>query len=135
MKQLLVFLLATCVATLSTCAQPGKKVFHKAIANLGAADFAKLMKESKNHILLDVRTKEEFDEGHLANSLNINVFDDDFKAKAAKLDKAKPIFVYCYGGGRSEEASDILAEMGFSRIVNLLGGYRDWTKARLEVVK
>lgn len=120
---------------ISACAQPGKKVFHKAITNLNTTDFAKELKQSKNYNLLDVRTKEEFSEGHLVNALNINVFDDDFKEKVGKLDKAKPLLVYCYAGGRSEEASDILAGMGFSKVINMLGGYRDWSKAGLEVAR
>lgn len=116
-------------------AQPGKKVFHKAITNLSATGFSAELAKSKSHTLLDVRSKEEFAEGHLPKAINHNVFDDDFKTRVGKLDRAKPVFVYCYAGGRSEEASDMLAGMGFVRVVNMTGGYRDWSKAGLPVTK
>ena len=134
MKQILSILIFGLVIW-NAAAQTSGKASQKAITNLSPADFAKNLKQSKNHTLLDVRSKEEFAEGHLRTALNINVFDDDFKARVGKLDKTKPIYVYCYSGGRSEEASDLLVELGFAHIFHMPGGYRDWTKAGMEVVK
>lgn len=57
-------------------------------------------KDRDSGILLDVRTPEEFAEGHLDGAVNLNWFEDDFKEKAAKLDKNKPIYLYCKAGGR-----------------------------------
>lgn len=131
----LIAILSTFVFAFPMMAQPGKKVFHKAITNLSAKEFSAELDKTPKRTLLDVRSKEEFAEGHLPHALNINVFDDDFKARVGKLDKTTPIFVYCYAGGRSEEASDILADMGFARVINMTSGYRDWSKSGFPVEK
>ncbi|WP_445457521.1 rhodanese-like domain-containing protein [Flavobacterium sp. HNIBRBA15423] len=76
--------------------------------------------------LIDVRTPSEYAEGHLANAVNININDSDFKAKIEALDKTKPILVYCKSGGRSGRACSQLKEMGFTTIIDLDGGITDW---------
>lgn len=76
--------------------------------------------------LIDVRTPSEYAEGHLANAVNININDSDFKAKIEMLDKTKPILVYCKSGGRSGRACSQLKEMGFITIIDLDGGITDW---------
>ncbi|HJR99879.1 MAG TPA: rhodanese-like domain-containing protein [Flavobacterium sp.] len=76
--------------------------------------------------LIDVRTPSEYAEGHLANAVNININDSDFKAKIEVLDKTKPILVYCKSGGRSGRACSQLKEMGFTTITDLDGGITDW---------
>lgn len=82
--------------------------------------------------LVDVRTQEEFEEGHLKNSQNICVTDDDFKTKVAKLDKKKPVYVYCRSGKRSADAALVLKEMGFSEIYDMDGGIINWEEKGLE---
>jgi rhodanese-related sulfurtransferase len=74
-------------------------------------------------VLVDVRTPEEFQEGHLENALNINWFDDDFAEQFKDLDKRKTIYVYCKVGGRSAKAQERLKALGFKSVVNLTGGY------------
>ncbi|NHN24611.1 rhodanese-like domain-containing protein [Flavobacterium jejuense] len=76
--------------------------------------------------LIDVRTPDEFASGHLANAVNININDTDFKAKMEALDKTKPVLVYCKSGGRSGRACGQLKEMGFTSITDLDGGITDW---------
>ncbi|AYN69037.1 rhodanese-like domain-containing protein [Euzebyella marina] len=79
-------------------------------------------KDRDSGILLDVRTPEEFAEGHLDGAVNLNWFEDDFKEKATKLNKNKPIYLYCKAGGRSAKAAEAMGKMGFE-VVNLEGGY------------
>jgi len=81
--------------------------------------------ESKltNAILLDVRTPEEYDSGHLEGALNINWYDNDFKDKVSALDRSKAVYLYCKAGGRSTKAAEVMREMGFKNVVNLEGGY------------
>jgi rhodanese-related sulfurtransferase len=86
---------------------------------------AKLAKKSIQ--LVDVRTPAEFTLGHIEGAANLNVNDAQFKDLAAKLDKRKPVAVYCKAGSRSAKAAGILAEMGFKTIYNLDGGYMAWT--------
>ncbi|WP_445712613.1 rhodanese-like domain-containing protein [Flavobacterium sp.] len=76
--------------------------------------------------LIDVRTAEEFNSGHLANAKNIDIKLDDFEQKIAALDKTKPVMVYCKSGGRSGRAATKLKELGFTTIVDLDGGITDW---------
>ena len=85
--------------------------------------------------LVDVRTPEEFSEGHLENAINIDVTADDFDAKVASLDKEKPVMVYCKSGGRSARASARLKELGFKNISDLEGGITNWTNEDKPVVK
>ncbi len=74
-------------------------------------------------VLVDVRTPEEFQQGHLDEALNINLFDPDFDQRFSEMDKDKTIYVYCKVGGRSAKAQERLKAMGFKRVVNLEGGY------------
>ena len=85
-------------------------------------------KEFKSVVLVDVRTPEEFAEGHLANAMNINWFDADFTDQFEAVDKGKTIYVYCKMGGRSAKAQEKLESLGYKHVVNLEGGYDAWTK-------
>ena len=76
-------------------------------------------------ILVDVRTPEEYNAGHLDNALNINWFDEDFAKQFETIDKSKTIYLYCKVGGRSGKASELLESKGY-KVVNLLGGYDAW---------
>lgn len=87
-------------------------------------------------IILDVRTPEEFLEGHLENAVNINLFDSDFETKMTQnLDKSKIVLVYCAAGGRSAKAMSKMKEMGYSEIYNMMGGYNEWSSKGLPTVK
>lgn len=84
--------------------------------------------------VLDVRTDREFAGGHLANALNIDFYGDDFRQSILKLDKSKPVYVYCHGGGRSAEACEILSTNGFV-VIDLENGFKAWKDAKLPVAK
>ena len=85
--------------------------------------------------LVDVRTPEEFSQGHIENAVNIDFMADDFDAKVANLDKEKPVMVYCKSGGRSAKASARLKELGFKTITDLEGGITNWTSEEKPTVK
>lgn len=87
----------------------------------------KLMAEHADLQVLDVRTPEEVAGGTLKGAKVINWFDADFAQRAsAELDKTKPVLVYCKVGGRSGQASDVLAQLGFTTIYNMTGGMSRW---------
>jgi phage shock protein E len=102
---------------LSACGQTGTK-----IQNLSPGDFVTKMKSTRNKQLLDVRTPDEWSQGKIGTSNCIDYNSGDFKTQIQKLDKQKPVFVYCAAGGRSAKASKILEEQGFKQIYNLTGG-------------
>lgn len=86
-------------------------------------------------VRLDVRTAEEYADGHIANTLNIDVLKDDFEQKAlAALPKDKTIAVNCRSGKRSKNAAQILVKNGY-KVIELDAGYNGWTGAGKPVVK
>lgn len=85
--------------------------------------------EFKNVTLVDVRTPEEYEAGHLDNALNINWYDADFAQQFNSVGKDQTIYVYCKLGVRSAKAQEKLNSMGYGHVVNLEGGYDAWKKA------
>ncbi len=79
---------------------------------------------SENDILLDVRTKEEFEAGYIVNAINIPI--DDLRERMHELDQNKKIFIYCLGGLRGYLAQRILRQNNFQNVLNLSGGYQLW---------
>lgn len=94
--------------------------------NLSNKGFKTIMTTDKESFLLDVRTPEEFSEGNIEKSVNINILEADFKEKIAKLDKTKTYLVYCKGGVRSARAAQILCDLGFKKVHNLAMGFNGW---------
>lgn len=95
-------------------------------SKLGPDAFEKFIKDNPGAQLIDVRTPEEFAAGHLPGARNINYYDDDFAAQMGKLDKSKPVLVYCAVGGRSGSAAGDLKSWGFTKIYDLEGGFKAW---------
>jgi rhodanese-related sulfurtransferase len=102
---------------------------------LAPQDFEVKMSQVKNYTLLDVRTQEEYDKGHLADATLMDFYNNNFKKELSKLDKAKPVFVYCAVGGRSGSTAKALIDMGFTEVYDLRGGMESWVKAKKKVVK
>lgn len=98
--------------------------------NLSPQEFIAKIKTTKDTQLLDVRTPQEWEAGKIASSNCINIGDATFKQQIEKLNKNKPVFVYCAVGGRSSKAALILQQAGFKYIYNLTGGgYKDLASA------
>lgn len=119
MKNKLIYVLSLIIINLTIACQSSNGQ-----TDLSINDFTEKIKKSPKAQLLDVRTPEEWAQGKIASSVGINYNDPAFKANLSKLDKTKPVFVYCAVGGRSAKASQILKEAGFKEIYNLKGaGY------------
>jgi len=98
-------------------------------------EFEKIIANKDSVVLVDVRTQEEYDEGHLEGALLMDVKKDSFRSEClSKLDRSKKIAVYCRSGFRSKTAAHILNEAGFD-VVNLKAGYNGWTEAGKNTVK
>jgi thioredoxin len=100
------------------------------IQTIEANAFASQLESTNSPQLIDVRTHEEFQEGHIDKAINIDWYDPTFAAQVSHLDKSKPVFVYCKAGGRSEQAAEKLVELGFTQIYNLNGGMMKWNAAQ-----
>lgn len=96
--------------------------------NLNVDQFEK-MRAAKTNVVLDVRTKKEYDAGHVPGAVLIDFNSPDFEKKIATLDKDKTYLVHCAAGGRSAKASAKMGALNFKSVYNLEGGYRAWEKA------
>ena len=90
-----------------------------------------LMEKEEEYILLDVRTKGEYESGYIPGAINIPLSDIDEKIISFLPDKSQMILVYCRSGNRSREASDKLSKLGYSNVLEI-GGINAW---KGEIVK
>ena len=126
MKKLLSLALSLFITVVSV-AQDKKTV--------SADEFQKGISDQKA-IIVDVRRPEEFKEGHIKGAINVNWQNpEEFKEKTAKLDKSKPVYLYCLGGVRSDKAADYLLQSGFKTVIALDGGIKAWNEAGKPVTK
>ncbi len=79
-------------------------------------------------MVIDLRTEEEFENGKIESSFNIDFQKREFIDNLNKLDKDKPYVIYCMSGNRSEKASLIMKSLGFKVIYHYKKGYNDWIK-------
>jgi Rhodanese-related sulfurtransferase len=109
--------------------------FSFAYQDLNAKQFNEMIQKEKDVIILDVRTPQEYQEGHISNAINIPV-----QILGQQLDKLnnfkdKKILVYCRSGHRSAIASQILDRAGFKNVYNLKGGIFEWKASGLPLAK
>jgi rhodanese-related sulfurtransferase len=100
-----------------------------AIPTITTQDADTLIKNNKNNndfVILDVRTPDEFNSGHIAGAVNIDYYAADFKAQIAKLDKAKQYLIYCRTGVRAAASVQIMLDSGFKQTQNMAGGITKW---------
>jgi len=88
--------------------------------SLPITDFSQ--QDLEEYTLLDVRTPEEFAEGHLENAVNINWYDTNFVDQLKVVPKEHTLYVYCKKGGRSAKAAALLDSLGY-KAIDLTGGY------------
>ena len=89
------------------------------------AEAKEIMDTEQNYIILDVRTEEEFDEGHVKDASLIPDTEITEKAEGILTDKEQQILVYCRSGRRSKNAANQLVELGYSNVKEF-GGIIDW---------
>ena len=85
--------------------------------------------------LVDVRTPEEFSEGYIKNAQNIDFNSPTFEQDILKLNKEKPVMLYCHSGGRSAKCAQKLKDAGFKKIYDLKGGISTWKHEGLAIEK
>lgn len=86
--------------------------------------------DSSSHLLIDVRTPEEFASGHIQNAVNISV--ETLQARLDEVPRGTPVVVYCRTGNRSASAAQILIEGGYQPVYDL-GGIQDWVAQGLPI--
>ena len=83
--------------------------------------------------LIDVRTPNEFESGNIAPSTNIDFYSPGFQDQLTKLDKNKPVYLYCRSGRRSGITMNLMKDMGFIAVYNLDGGIIEWQEQGLPI--
>lgn len=106
---------------------------NRVYALLSAEAFSEQMKKESG-ILIDVRTASEYKKGYIEGAVLMDIFNDNFDAELAKLDKTKTYYVYCAKGGRSEECTEKMKALKFNRVYDLDGGFSKWVNAGLPIV-
>jgi rhodanese-related sulfurtransferase len=96
-------------------------------------EFKKHFKKDQNKVLIDVRTPDEFAEGHLKNAQNIDYLNDDFEKNIQHLDKSKNYYLYCRSGKRTAEAAAVMQKLGFENIFVMEGGLLAWEALKLPI--
>ena len=111
-----------------TTTEEGEKIMYQQITQEEAK---KIMDSGEEHIVLDVREQDEFDEGHIPNAILIPYTEIDAKAEGILTDKDAQILVYCRSGRRSKIAAESLVNLGYTNVKEF-GGIIDW---KYEIVK
>ena len=112
----------TAILTFPICAQAQQSVVPAAIRSIDVVELPYYLSDSQV-VILDVRKPSETALGTLPRAKEANVLSDTFADQVAALDKNSTIIVYCRSGVRSARACKLMQQMGFSRLINLNGGY------------
>ena len=123
MKKLVFLLLA--VMLLTACGQAKEKDQGAVYMNITAEEAKQIMDSEGGYVILDVRTQEEYDEGHIPGATQISHEEIAEKAEEVLTDKEQLILVYCRSGRRSKIAAEALVELGYTNIKEF-GGIIDW---------
>ena len=101
-----------------------KRIFYRSMnrQEVNYCQAKQMLIQNPNAILLDVRSKQEYEEGHLSGSVPLCLYDIDKQADKILPDKKQTIITCCSSGSRSKEAQEILETMGYENVYNLKGG-------------
>ena len=123
MKKLLFLILA--VMLLTACAHTKENDQEAAYMNITAQEAKTIMDTAQGYVILDTRTREEYDQGHIPGAIQISHDEITEKAEEVLTDKDQLILVYCRSGRRSKIAAEALVELGYTNIKEF-GGIIDW---------
>lgn len=122
LKTFLAFLLMSILVACST------ESTDEPIKDISVNEFEELLSQNSQPVILDVRTPEEYAEGHIDGAMLTNFLGDDFQKQLENLDKNKSYVVYCKSGIRQAKAATYMKESGFKHVYLLEGGIDNWMK-------
>ena len=134
-KSIFFYILLGFSGLFSSFSQAEQLVIAKHISTHQSIELIENNADNPEFEIIDVRTVEEFNSGHIAGASYIDFYKKDFQHNLAKLDKDKTYLLYCRTGRRSGIALDMMKTMGFTHSYNMLGGITQWTAAKLPVEK
>lgn len=106
----------------------------KNVTEISPEDAAAKM-QNKEAVIIDVRDKDEYDEGHIPNALNLSRGTIELDIEEKVPDPNAMIITHCGGGGRSALAAESLLKMGYKNVRSMAGGLKAWKAARLPTTK
>ena len=123
MKKWIILLLS--VMLLAACGQKKENDREAVYMNITAQEAKVIMDSQEDYTILDVRTQEEYDQGHIPGAILIPDYEIEEKAEQVLRDKDQLLLVYCRSGRRSKIAAEALVELGYTNIKEF-GGILDW---------
>lgn len=121
-----ILLISAVLCLLAACgSEPSEENGGESFMRITAKEAKEMMESETGYVILDVRTQEEYDEGHIPGSVLIPDYEIKDRAQEQLKDKEQMIFVYCRSGRRSKNAAEELAGMGYENIWEF-GGILDW---------
>ncbi len=131
-----VLLTSACIQTETNTTKSETQIqIIKNITPEGAYILIQENKDNSNFVILDVRTPEEFLGEYIENAVNLDYYSDTFRNNLDKLDKNRTYLIYCRSGRRSENALNIMKELDFREVYNMLGGIIKWKSEGLPTTK
>lgn len=124
MKKILILTLLAAVLLVG-CGRADKSNQEAEYVNITAEEAKHIMDDTEGYLILDVRTQEEYDEGHIPGAVVLPHTEVEARAEAELPDKGQVILVYCRSGRRSKLAAQALAELGYTNVKEF-GGILDW---------
>ena len=106
-----------------------------AVKDVTPDEAEKILKSNQNVVVLDVRTPEEFEDGHIKGAQNLDMQDDAFADQVSQLDKNKTYILHCAAGGRSSRVLKQMKKLDFKSIYHMNGGVSAWKEAGKPLVK
>lgn len=110
-------------ATISSCNPENER---GSIQSIEYEELQQKLSTDRNMQFIDVRTPEEFNEGSIPLARNMNFQSSRFPNLVAILDRSQPVYLFCQTGNRSARAARMLRDLGFEKVYDYKGGYRDW---------
>ena len=111
---------------------------NQTLEDIGVQEAFELIQSNQGNpdfVIVDIRTPEEFNEGHIENAVNTDFYSETFREELDKFDKSKTYFIYCRSGNRSGRAMPVMKELGFQEVYNLSAGIKEWIAEGLPVVR
>ncbi|WNC69275.1 rhodanese-like domain-containing protein [Thalassotalea nanhaiensis] len=133
MHKFIAIILATLITACSSVTNTEQPI--QISSEIDQQQLLKMQTANEDFLLLDVRSREEFDEGHIPGSVNISHQELADKLDQVSQFKDKNIVVYCRSGRRAGIAIDILKENNFQHTSHLVGDMQGWKKSNLEITK
>jgi len=119
---------------ITSCGQQPQNVSHgQQLKTVGVDEFENQIAAVQGEQLVDVRTPQEFAESHIKGAINIDFRNPNFSDEIKKLDKTKPLLIYCRSGRRSGDALSVCKNLGFTTVYDLGGGIIAWQQAKKQV--